>query len=612
MISRVPFAIDLGAGVKVAAFRSTGEAGVELVSCPDCGRSPEALAADIRRLRGELENRLGGTALGAAVLTIPAGASPLGRRAARRAADLAEVAVESCCGESSAAFLHLAMEKELSDGAYLVYSLGPWGFEAAVVRLVDGDVAELAVSSDHLLDAGHLARRFATSIREYPQVQTSSAKLDPGQAHDREALERWVSAAENAKRTLLTDDAARLNLGSSEIVVQRDDLEAAITEPLERALELCRSALETARKRGGIEASDVTGVLLRGADAQFPAVRQGLEVLLGGSLPPVFTDTGDAAACGAARLAARSGVAVRDGDECVELRLRGPESTSLDAVSLSGELRLLDDVEAGPFILYVKDADGFVVCEMEVGAGAFVVPEVDLIEETANRFAYELLSAHRVPILVGELQVRQVTEELDIGDGTVTVRVLPHEIALRVGDRPTVPLWPEGTALPATATLKIEGPNSSEARLYEGLALIGVVELPADASELGAVCDANRTLTARVDGRRLPVQPPDTPTSIEPSDVETRLDDLVSVAGDADADRLRISWLESAGRLSLAYGDTQTAQQVVESLAVLLLRARPVVESSAPPAPVDPHPSKSRIVEAESDRGFEITLEGAE
>lgn len=266
------------------------------------GRSmtPEELSAEVlKSLRGDVRE-YSGEDIGAAVITVPAAFELDQCDATRQAAALAGLSFAPLIQEPSAAAWAYSVHSSTNRGFWLIYDFGGGTFDAAIVRVADGEFSTVMHAGDNflggkLIDWALVENALIPAIRREYNL-TNIVRGDPKSAGN---VGRLKAAAENAKIQLsrveatdvdleLTDDAGN----RIELICQitRADVERAGLPLFRRSIKLCRKALADAN----LGAADIERVILVGGTTIMPPARQlladpneGLGIPLDHSIDPV-------------------------------------------------------------------------------------------------------------------------------------------------------------------------------------------------------------------------------------------------------------------------------------------------------------------------------------
>jgi molecular chaperone DnaK len=239
---------------------------------------PQELSAIIlRELKRRAEEKLGEPVTGA-VITVPAFFSDAARQATYEAGELAGLQVERIINEPTAAALAYGLDRSDERQLVAVYDLGGGTFDVSIIELDAGVVEVRASHGDTQLGGDDFDARLVDYLAER---FTHEHGADPRE--DQRALARLTRAAETAKITLSSEPFARVQeeyLLTKEghplhldIEISRIEFEDLISDLLEGTLKSLDAALSDA----GIEARELSHVLLVGGSTRIPLVRQLLE-----------------------------------------------------------------------------------------------------------------------------------------------------------------------------------------------------------------------------------------------------------------------------------------------------------------------------------------------
>lgn len=234
--------------------------------------TPQEVSAFIlREMKSVAETNLG-YAVTDAVITVPAYFSDAARQATRDAGEIAGFNVRRIINEPTAAALAYGLNMA-EDQLALVYDLGGGTFDVSLVELIDGVVEVRASHGNTRLGGDDFDERLARMIAETFEHQHG---VDLRQ--DRRAWARLQRAAEMAKITLSDHPYAwvreeyiaekhgiPLHL---EHEVNRNDFEEAIDD----LLHLTTESIEHVLTDAGVDAGEITQVLMVGGSSRVPAV----------------------------------------------------------------------------------------------------------------------------------------------------------------------------------------------------------------------------------------------------------------------------------------------------------------------------------------------------
>ncbi|WP_049579993.1 Hsp70 family protein [Streptomyces sp. SBT349] len=261
-----------------------GTAGQDKVF-PASGRTltPEQLSAEVlTSLRTDVTTRLD-EEVRAAVITVPAafGLGPC--EATQRAARLAGLTFTRLLQEPAAAAHAYGFQATDENAMWLVYDFGGGTFDAAVIRLRDGEFSVVGHRGDNYLGGKLIDWRIVEELlipaaaRQVPEL----AGLARGDRRWLGAVSALKQAAETAKIRLsrtatadifveLADDRGRRFEFDHEL--RREDVERLAEPFVTRSVNLCRTALE----EFGVGPGDIEKTIMVGGPTAMPFLRERL------------------------------------------------------------------------------------------------------------------------------------------------------------------------------------------------------------------------------------------------------------------------------------------------------------------------------------------------
>jgi len=313
--------------------------------------TPEMLSAEVlKALRTDVSARTGEECT-AAVITVPAAFDLSGCDATRRAAGLAGLRQSALLSEPAAAAHTYGFQADDRDATWLVYDLGGGTFDAAVIRLRDGEFSVVRHAGDNFLGGKLIDWRLVdellipAAVRELPELEG----LDRGDPRWAGSAAILKSAAERAKIRLSRSDTAEVLVElrtprgdrvEFDHTLHRADLERLAEPVVAKSVNLCRDAL-----RGvGIGPGEVGKVIMVGGQTAMPYLRGRVAEELGIPLdfdedPMTVVARGAAIFAGAQPLDAGAAVAEAPaGGYTVELAYPriGPDSDPIVAGRVDG------------------------------------------------------------------------------------------------------------------------------------------------------------------------------------------------------------------------------------------------------------------------------------
>ncbi|MEV4477226.1 Hsp70 family protein [Nonomuraea sp. NPDC049504] len=252
---------------------------------PASGRTmtPEQMSAEVlSSLRSDVAARLG-EEVRAAVITVPAAFDLSACEATRRAAGLAGLEHTRLIQEPTAAAHAYGFQATDENATWLVYDFGGGTFDAAVIRLRDGEFSVVGHCGDNFLGGKLLDWRVVedllipAAVRQVPQL----SGLARGNPRWRAAVATLKQAAELAKIRLSRAKTADVYVELADDTGQRFEFDHELSradverlaEPLvTRSVNLCRTALAEL----GAEPGDIEKVIMVGGQTAMPFLRERL------------------------------------------------------------------------------------------------------------------------------------------------------------------------------------------------------------------------------------------------------------------------------------------------------------------------------------------------
>jgi molecular chaperone HscA len=225
--------------------------------------TPVEISAEIlRELAAMARREL--TALGPAVITVPAYFDDAQRQATRESARLAGLTVARLLNEPTAALIAYGLQQQ-KNGLYAVYDLGGGTFDVTLLRLEDGVFQVKSTGGDSLLGGDDFDRLLAEVL-----LSNMANAPDALSAMDRARL---LHAARSLKHQLSDEPKAavrvELSFGQFELAMERDELERLTRPLLERTGRVVKRALRDA----AIASDALDGIVLVGGMTRMPSVR---------------------------------------------------------------------------------------------------------------------------------------------------------------------------------------------------------------------------------------------------------------------------------------------------------------------------------------------------
>ena len=243
--------------------------------------SPQEISAMIlQKLKADAENYLG-EKVTEAVITVPAYFNDAQRQATKDAGKIAGLDVKRIINEPTAAALAYGLDNE-NEQKIMVYDLGGGTFDVCIIEIGDGVIEVLATAGNNHLGGDDFDQKITDyMISEFKR--TEGVDL----SNDKMALQRLREAAEKAKKELSSATTTNINLPFITATAEGPKhfdmnlTRAKFDELTHDLVEATAGPVNTALKDAGLNASDLSKVLLVGGSTRIPAVQDKVKALTG-------------------------------------------------------------------------------------------------------------------------------------------------------------------------------------------------------------------------------------------------------------------------------------------------------------------------------------------
>jgi molecular chaperone DnaK len=243
--------------------------------------TPQEISAMIlQKLKTDAENYLG-TKVTEAVITVPAYFTDSQRQATKDAGKIAGLDVKRIINEPTAAALAYGLDKE-TEQKIMVYDLGGGTFDVSVLEIGDGVIEVLATAGNNRLGGDD----FDECVVQYLLAEfKKDSGIDLGT--DKIAMQRLREAAEKAKTDLSGVTTAAINLpyitadASGPKHLDITLTRAKFNELTAHLVEKTMGPVNQALTDSGLNASQLSKILLVGGSTRIPAVQDAVKKITG-------------------------------------------------------------------------------------------------------------------------------------------------------------------------------------------------------------------------------------------------------------------------------------------------------------------------------------------
>ena len=251
------------------------------VTIDDKKYSPQEISAMIlQKLKSDAENYLG-EKVTEAVIIVPAYFNDAQRQATKDAGKIAGLDVKRIINEPTAAALSYSLDNE-NEQRIMVYDLGGGTFDVSIIEIGDGVIEVLSTAGDNRLGGDD----FDNVITQY-MLDDFKAKEGVDLSTDKMAMQRFKEAAEKAKKELSSSTTTNINLPFITATAEGPKhfemnlTRAKFNELTAHLVERTATPVSKALNDAGLNASELSKVLLVGGSTRIPAVQDKVKQLTG-------------------------------------------------------------------------------------------------------------------------------------------------------------------------------------------------------------------------------------------------------------------------------------------------------------------------------------------
>lgn len=267
----------------------------QIKSLDNASKTPVELSAYVlKELKTFVQS---GEEMDAAVITIPASFDTLQSNATKEAGKQAGFKSVVLLQEPIAASLAYANKErnvDLKNSQWLVYDLGGGTFDAALVRIVEGELTVVDHEGDNYLggtdfDATIVEKLVVPELQKLGKFEDLITQMKSQSGRHNQLWYTLLLKAEDAKVELSAKTSAEIDLGTitvedddgrsvdALITITRSDFEGLIRDQVDSTIEMVKRILT----RNSLQPSDLKFVLMVGGSTYIPFVRKRVQEVMG-------------------------------------------------------------------------------------------------------------------------------------------------------------------------------------------------------------------------------------------------------------------------------------------------------------------------------------------
>jgi molecular chaperone DnaK len=244
--------------------------------------TPQEISAMVLgKLKADAESYLG-EKVTEAVITVPAYFTDAQRQATKDAGKIAGLDVKRIVNEPTAASLASGLDKTEEQQKILVFDLGGGTFDVSVLEIGDGVFEVLATNGDNHLGGDDFDKVVMDFMAEQFKSEHGIDLRD-----DKMSKQRLKEAAEKAKKELSSTQTTNVNLpfitasAAGPLHLDMDITRAKFEQLASELVRKTEGPTSKAIKDAGINASELSQIILVGGSSRIPAVQEAVKKITG-------------------------------------------------------------------------------------------------------------------------------------------------------------------------------------------------------------------------------------------------------------------------------------------------------------------------------------------